>query len=326
MRRLSRSLEIIREDGLREYASAIKRHILWRPMGHRIRWNMKHLRSFRKRIVMDINGYRMIIDISKAGIHRRLFINSCHEPNCTRIFKGMIPAGAVVVDVGANIGYYALLEAGIARKVYAIEPEPGNLNLLRENVELNSLGDRVEIMQMAVSNTSGRALLTLSSQPNQHRLCPQFRNRAGKSIEVSTVSLDEFLENREADVIRMDLEGAEWLVIEGMKNILRGNRPLILFIEIHPEHIRDYGGDAPAMLRRLIDNGFRLRYLVASSGPGVTFSRSMKAADRLLRPEHGFEYEITDEDPFLNEETRRVLEGTLCYRVFMERVSVEQQG
>ena len=80
----------------------------------------------------------MLLDISQEGIHKHLFLYGCHEPECTRIFRGMLPRGARVVDVGANIGYHVLIEAQMAQKVYAIEPEPRNLRLLRKNIELKS--------------------------------------------------------------------------------------------------------------------------------------------------------------------------------------------
>ena len=196
-----------------------------------------------------------------------------------------------------------------------------NRSLLRRNIELNSYEDRVDVYEEAISDVSGRALFAISTLPNQHRLRAPSGDERKPSIEVATVSLDEFLADKEVDVIRMDLEGAEWLVVKGMKGILSGNRPLLMFIEMHPELIKDYGGDAVAMLKLFMDAGFNIRYVVASFWRGISLSHRCKAKRRLLKPQPGLEFDIQEGDPFLSTAMRRILEGTDCYRVFLERSS-----
>ena len=112
----------------------------------------------------------MLIDISSDGIQKYLYLYGIHEPESTRVYSEIIPKDAIVVDIGANIGYFALIEARRAQKVYAIEPEPNNIELLRKNIALNSYEDVIEVHQFAVSDKTGKAKLAISDIPNHHRL------------------------------------------------------------------------------------------------------------------------------------------------------------
>lgn len=226
MNLLSRSIEIVRNHGLREYVLAIRRYLLWRPVADQIWWYANRLVRSGSIVTRDVQGYRMRLDSSKKGIHQQLLLYGCHEPESARVFMGMLPRDARVVDIGASIGYYVLMEAQVAQKVYAIEPKPQNIERLRENIELNSCSDRIEVHELALSDTAGKALFSISDLPNQHRLRPLSDAQQDRCIEVATTTLDEFLKDKEVDAVRMDLEGAEWLVVRGMKDILRGNKPL----------------------------------------------------------------------------------------------------
>lgn len=315
---LRRSVQIIKNQGLREYMKAIKRYLLWHPVVDETWWQFNRLVRSQPEVIRNVQGSSMLLDISQEGIHKHLFLYGCHEPECTRIFRRMLPRGARVVDVGANIGYYVLMEAQVAQEVYAIEPEPRNLELLRKNVELNSCGDRVEVHELALSDTTGEGLLSIGHTPNQHRLRAASDTQQARYIKVSTTTLDEFLKDREVDVVRMDLEGAEWLVVKGMMGILRGNKPLILFVEVHSKSIKDYGGDAMTMLKLLLDSGFRMRHLVVFRPAALSVIPGGIRA-RALPQEQVVECHSPLADPFLDKNVHQILDESVAYRLFMER-------
>jgi FkbM family methyltransferase len=258
---IKRSIEIITNQGIREYAKAVNRYILWHPVLDEVRWYTSRLLRSQYQIVEVTHGNKILIDNSFGGVNRHLYLFGCYEPESTKIFSEIIPQNATVVDIGANIGYYALIEAAKAQKVYAIEPEPNNIELLRKNIALNSFENVVEVYQCAISDKTGKALFIISDTPNQHRLQVSGVVKPEKSIEVVTITLDEFLEDKDVDVVRMDLVGAEWLVVNGMKNLLSEEKPMILFLEVHPELITYYGGDIPTMLDLLFESGFKASYL-----------------------------------------------------------------
>ena len=161
----------------------------------------------------------MVLNLSLGGMHRYLFLYGCYEPECTRIYLDIIPRNAGIVSIGANIGYYTLLEARAASSVYAIEPSPQNVELLKKNISLNQYEDRVEIYELAISDRTGKSSLSVSGAPHHHRLLGSTEIQPEEDcIEVKTTTLDDFLIDKEVDVINMDIEGAEWLAINGMKD------------------------------------------------------------------------------------------------------------
>lgn len=162
----------------------------------------------------------------------------------------MIRPGDVVLDVGANVGFYSLLAAraaGKAGRVVAFEPLQRNVERLRRHLELNHLSE-VEVIQAAVSDSSGVRWFSKGEYEATGRL-----DSSGE-IEVAALSLDDFHAQGKlprVDVIKIDVEGAELEVLRGAARVLTALRPCLV-VELHnPEMDRE----CPAFLRRL---GYRI--------------------------------------------------------------------
>lgn len=149
-----------------------------------------------------------------------------YEPEFQKLFYDLIPHNGVVWDVGANVGFYSLLASRKARKVLAIEPLPENLAYLRRHVALNGLEDRIEIHALAASNYEGEGKL---------RLIPGNRSEARLqpwgTLSVRTSRLDHLASDL-PDVIKIDVEGSEVEVLEGMQQIVPRNHVTVL-IALH---------------------------------------------------------------------------------------------
>jgi len=205
----------------------------------------------------------MLVDISKAGIHKALFLYHQYETECTKIFSSMIPEKATVLDIGANIGYYVLIEAQKASKIYAIEPAPQNVDFLKKNITINAYDKLVEIYQLAMSDKKDKALLSLDGMPNRFRMVANTSKFHRNVLHVDTTTVDEFLKNRRVNVVRMDIEGAEWLVVRGMTNTLSQFDNLhVLFIELHLTKMKDYNGNALELVNVLLAANFEIKYIV----------------------------------------------------------------
>jgi len=221
--------------------------------------------------VVEIQGSKMHINVhDKSPEMRKTFqayaSNLIHEKATTDLFKKTVKEGNTVVDLGANIGYFTLLAARIVGdkgKVYAFEPEPRNYNYLIKNIELNNYNN-VSATQKAVSDKNGKTKLYICSYDtghhtiNQHRgieaYKPDFVDDKKDFIEIETVTLDDFLEDKgkSVNVIKMDVEGAEVLALSGMDRILRGNENLKMFIEFFPLLIKEMGSSPKEFVDKLL--------------------------------------------------------------------------
>lgn len=160
-----------------------------------------------------------------------------HEPEVMRIFKPR--SGDVIVDVGANIGAYTIRPCKVVCEVglvIALEPEPENLKLLRANVKLNALCNTI-ILPMAASDHDGTSIMYTKGS-GEHTLIKNHHISYDRKINVSTIKLDTLANNYGLDRIdwlKIDVEGAELIVLEGASGIL-GNVVNIV-IEIWNENI-----------------------------------------------------------------------------------------
>ena len=265
----------------------------------------------------------MVLDLRDRGIHKELFLFGTREPESVRIFMNELSPGMTVLDIGANIGYYVLIEAQILENegtIYAVEPEPQNFENMKKNIEINSYDTYIKLYNLAISDKIGKAELEIANESNLHRLIP-VEKLDGKYVIVDTITLDEFLMDKKVDYIRMDVEGGEILIINGMNNILNSSLPLKLFIEIHPRFIKEYGSDVEEMLEILSRAGFSLKYLVMDK-PKVPLIPYIKGRGRL---EKSITFNKALKDCLKDEEIRSFLiptKGDILYEgyhVFLER-------
>lgn len=184
-------------------------------------------------VLKEIQGSKMWLDTTDKGISLDLILDGIREKIATREFKKKLKPGMFIADIGANIGYYALMEAkaiGNKGKVYAIEPSPDNVELLKKNIKENGYRN-IEVIQSAIGSENKPGKLFLSSARN---VC-SIHNPTKRSVDVKIRTLDSILNNKRVDFVRMDVEGYEYEIIKGMEKILsRKNKPG-LFIEVHEE-------------------------------------------------------------------------------------------
>jgi FkbM family methyltransferase len=164
-----------------------------------------------------------------------------YEPDLQAGIGDLVKPGMVAYDVGANIGYISLLLAqavGKTGQVYSFEALSKNLERLEENVRLNGLQDRVEIIAGAVVGQSGQVSFWVGpsggmgkAEGSAGRESVEYRS----SIQVEGISLDDYvyrLDHQPPDVVKMDIEGGEVLALPGMRQVLEQARPLV-FLELH---------------------------------------------------------------------------------------------
>ncbi len=176
-------------------------------------------------------------------------------------------AGMSVLDIGANIGFHTLLFAravGPSGRVWAFEPDPGNFDTLRENLELNPYRN-VTAVQAGVGTETGSAFLYRSPFHFDHRTYRTRESERGVPVEV--VSVDEFLPpGQRIDLVKMDIQGAEGMALRGMRRIIASNPGLVILMEFWPEGLRKAESPPEAVLSGLEGLGFRLFHIDERTG------------------------------------------------------------
>lgn len=212
-------------------------------------------------ILTEIQEGKLYLD-SKSSLARTLLIKGSYEKGTTRLFRDLIKEGMVILDIGANIGYYSLIAAKLAGDkgvVYAFEPAPDNFAFLVKNIEVNGLSNVVPV-QKAVSNKAGTDRLFLSSDPAWHGM---YKHNQGESIEVQVTSVDEFTENISCPInlIKIDVEGLEMRVLEGMMETIKRNPALKIITEFSPDALQKSGSSPVGFLEKLADLGFTVHII-----------------------------------------------------------------
>ena len=171
-------------------------------------------------LLVNIYDYKMLIPMQYDGIGRALYVYKSRELDHKWMIDNELSPGSIVLDLGANIGYYAIMEAkkvGIHGKIYAIEPDPRNIEFLKKNIKLNGIDDIIELEQGAISNTNKNLEFTLSSKTNLSSFDLKNSKKDTRSITVKTHDLGNYLKDKKrVDLIRMDIEGHEIEVFDSL--------------------------------------------------------------------------------------------------------------
>jgi FkbM family methyltransferase len=190
----------------------------------------------------DLAGYIILLDMQ---VDKDYWLGT-YEPELQAALRSLVHPGAIVYDVGANIGYVSLLLAkasGENGHVYAFEALPENVERWHKNVALNGMGARLSLFAGAVTGSAGPVRFLVHASGGMGKAAGS-AGRADKyqsELTVPGISLDEFVYgqgNPPPQVVKMDIEGGEVLALPGMRRILAEARPLML-MELHgPESSR----------------------------------------------------------------------------------------
>jgi FkbM family methyltransferase len=175
--------------------------------------------------------------------------------------------GGLLVDVGANYGYYTLLwcAAHPDNRVIAIEASPKNAEALRYNVTRNGFGDRVTIMECAVTREEGEVNFDLGS--DEETGWGGIASGLGSAITVPCHRLDQLV-NEPVTVLKVDCEGADAWVIEGAQGLIEQGRVAHIFFEENRWRQDRLGIETGAASQRLREAG----YSVSGVGSGPDYS------------------------------------------------------
>ena len=208
--------------------------------------------------IFEIEGFKM----KRGRTTRYMVLTGKYEEGTMDLMKKEIKSGMNVFDLGANIGMFTLLSSklvGESGHVFSFEPDPYLFNVLKENLILNNVNN-VSIYQMAVSNTVGAEKFSMNlEQDGDNRLNSNTMNE--NYVEVKTTTIDDFCEKNELKInfLKMDIQGSEAKVFQGMKQTLKKSPNIKIITEFYPSAIRDTGSSPEDYLSSLENHDLIIR-------------------------------------------------------------------
>lgn len=226
-----------------------------------------------QKVLIELQKFKLYVMEDDLDVSRNIIDSHTYEPHVTNALVDVLKDGDVFLDLGANIGYYSMLAAGIVResgKVISFEPNQQNLQLLFSSIVENQFKN-IEVYPLAASDAPMILKLTSFGSNGYLEAAP-----AGNSNFqfVQSVVVDEILQHESRiNVIKMDIEGYETLALRGMEKLIRKHRPII-FTEFSPWHIKHRCQVEPQdYLRQLTQHGYALS-VIEFSGPITSFPDS----------------------------------------------------
>jgi FkbM family methyltransferase len=211
------------------------------------------------------------------SIQTSIFMTGEWEPAVSKIIADSLEPADIFIDVGANIGWHTLLASkivGTSGKVYAIEASPGIFLKLKKNVDLNRI-DNVKLMNVAASNGPGKVQIWTAPEGNlgHSTIVEAVAIADGHSLEAdipcdTLASLIPLADLLSARMIKIDIEGAERLAIEGVENLMsRFSERTEWLIELSPSFSASGPADADWIFGIFINAGYRAYQIKNEYGP-----------------------------------------------------------
>jgi FkbM family methyltransferase len=200
-------------------------------------------------------------------IHHMLRDTGVWEKEEADALRAMLAPGMTFVDIGAHVGYMSLVAAGAVGPTgrgIALEPAPGNFELLQANLARNGASHVVAIPAAAWKETGPVTFSLDEFNTGDHRA---YARPGGESLEVPAYALDDVIpEDLHIDVVKVDAQGTDHLALQGMAKTLARSRPTLL-VEYWPLGISELGDDPLGVLGVYRDMGFAISVLGAGD-PG----------------------------------------------------------
>ena len=242
-------------------------------------------------------GKQFFVAALSNRVARGLFFYGFYEQVQTAVLVKILRPGQVVIDVGANIGYFSLLAArrvGSAGRVIAFEPEPGNAALLRQNIALNGY-QNARVEEVAIGAAEGRVRLSAGrSDSREGDTCSTVFEKTDSLqsiIDVPVVALDPYCRTYgidRVDILKMDIEGGEANALDGMRQGIREGKYRRVFLELHPAQLRMIGRNPQEILAAFLEHGYAC-WRMLNCPPGVLNHYSTSYHECLLSPYRGMQ-------------------------------------
>lgn len=244
-------------------------------------WQSRVIERFGRAIEVDLAGFKMKLELTT--LHDALVFGDVrryglYDRATALALSDRLRTGDTFIDVGANNGFFSLFAAvrvGVRGSVLAFEPNPASYRRLQSNVNLNGMEGLVHAFLLGASNHDGTEVLLVSGRDDGLSTLRRSSGLVGEAVDkvrVRVAKLDDVISSRPARVVcKIDVEGHEGEVLDGMKGIIDSAKELTLVIEWN----RSYSGEE--LWKRVCNLGDVFE--IQPGGNGYSLARLHKYSD-----------------------------------------------
>ncbi len=192
-----------------------------------------------------------------------------YEATTAFIVREKAKFAGMFIDVGAHYGFFSVLAGreNPACGILAFEPIPENFEILQKNMKLNGISN-AHLFKKAVSDTEGIFSFQVSAASDNSGFIANPAAPVLKNINVEVIRLDQFIDliPDKPTLVKIDTEGSEVQVLQGMKKIIRQMDNLELIIEFNQRCLRHHGVDPEELLQQIAHLGFSISFIHEEDG------------------------------------------------------------
>ena len=206
------------------------------------------------------NNTKFLLSFPRDDGWECLYFQSICEAGTTKVFNNLITDDTIFFDIGANIGWFSVLAGKKINsgQCHSFEPVPEIFAELKTNISLNNLsGKNIYLNQIAIGDKSRNIeVYTFDELAHGHSSIKNVYQAPGVKTSAEMITLDSYLEQqkiKKIDIIKLDVEGAEMMVLHGALNLLSAKFNPIWLIEMNEETSRAFGYKCEDLLKRILD-------------------------------------------------------------------------
>ena len=240
-------------EGPRALVSAIRRFYRYNVQRY---FDSRYWKGqFKDQLVVTCRGESVTFDtttpVAKEWFYPRYVDGRLHEPALTDRLLDLLDGDDVFYDIGANVGYFTLFASEVCAdgKVYAFELDPRYVEVIEASLRRNETS--AIVVQRAVSDESD-ATVSYADE-----IIPRITTDRSATRTARTITIDEYRgDNPAPTVMKIDIEGFEYHALRGACETLKRPELKTLFVEVHPDRLREYGHDESDVVDLLTEAGF----------------------------------------------------------------------
>jgi len=226
---------------------------------YNIEYNRASSHWFGGPIVVKNGGFTIAMPSEEWRLAIHLFNHGHFEHGTEKFFQTLLRPDMVVVDVGANLGIYTLHAAKAGCQVHSFEPTPTIFSLLRENLKANEFegSTKIHLYEIAAAEEEKIVDFHVCQTVSGHNSMLYAPDTVTETIKVKASKLDSILSGN-IDIVKIDVEGAEQLVLQGMTQIINNNPQIKIIIEYAPENLTKANVDPQKFFGYIKSLGFEI--------------------------------------------------------------------